>query len=197
MSVQTLSGWLLRLVRLDMGVLGEASSTAAATGPLVGLVVACSLVSGLGPWLWWLFEDFPFAGEAFLKAVIVGGLLQVAVWLGWLYVSYLMATRVLGGSGELMAVFRAMALAFVPMVIAVVMFIEPLAIGLGVLAVAGTAILSQAALQATTGLESGRAAAANLVGFTLFALVMSLLGATGEIHGRGGLAPGVFFFSLS
>ncbi len=197
MSVQTLSGWLLRLARLDTSVLAEAGATAAATGPLVGLVLACSFISGLGPWLWWLFQDFPATGEAFLKAVIVGGVLQVLVWLGWLYVSYVLATNVLGGTGELMAVFRAMALAFVPMIIAVPMFLEPLAIGLGVLAVGGTAIMSQAALQATTGLDTGKAAVANLVGFALFALVMSLLGAVGEIRGAGGVAPGVFFFSLS
>jgi hypothetical protein len=196
MSVRTLSGWLLRLARLDMSVLQDAASTAAASGPLTGLVVACSLVSGLGPWLWWTFQDFPDKGEVFLKGVIIGGLLQVAVWLGWVYVSYLVATQMLGGSGELMAVFRAMTLAFVPMALAVLMFIEPLAIGLGVLAVAGTAILSQAALQATTGVEAGKAAMANLVGLALFALVMSLLGATGETRGVGGVAPGVFFFSL-
>jgi hypothetical protein len=51
MSVRALSGWLLRLARLDMSVLQDAASTAAASGPLTGLVVACSLVSGLGPWL--------------------------------------------------------------------------------------------------------------------------------------------------
>jgi hypothetical protein len=197
MSVQTLGGWLLRLARLDTSVLDEAATTAAATGPLVGLVVASSLISGLGPWLWWVFQDFPSGGEAFLKAVIIGGLLQVAVWLGWLYLSYLMATRVLGGSGELMAVFRAMALGFAPMVIAVLMFIEPLAIGLGVLAVAGVAMMTQMALQTITGLDAGKAVVANLTGFALFALVMSLLGATGEIRGLGGVAPGVFFFSLS
>ncbi len=197
MSVQTLGGWLLRLARMDTTVLGEAAAMAAATGPLVAVVVACSFISGLGPWLWWVFQDFPSKDEAFVKAVLAGGGLQVLVWLGWLYVSYLLATRLLGGSGELMALFRAMALGFVPMVIAVAMFLEPLAIGLGVLAVGGVAFMAQAALQTATGLDAGKAAVANLVGFTFFTLVMSLLGSVGEVRGAGGIAPGVFFFSLS
>jgi len=100
-----------------------------------------------------------------------------------------------------MAVFRAMALAFAPMALAVLMFIEPLAMGFGVLAVGAVAVLSQAALQSTTGLDSGRALAANVLGLVLFTLVMSLLGSVGEIEfplaGRmGGVAPGIFFFSL-
>ncbi len=201
MNVQTVGRWLVRLARLDTGVLAEAGAATLATGPLLGLAVGASLASGVGPWLWWLNQDLPSSGEAFFKAVVVGGLLQVAAWAGWLYVAYVLATTLLGGSGELMAVFRAMALAFTPMALAVLMFIEPLAVGLGVVALGATLALSQAALQATTGLEPGRALVANLAGFVLFALVMTILGSVGDIevgpfNMLGGLAPGIFFFSL-
>jgi len=196
-EAQTVGRWLIRLVRLDVGVLREAGQATAASGPLLAVVAGASLASGLGPWLWWLNKELPSSGEAFFKAVVVGGLLQVVVWAGWVYVAYVLATTVLGGSGELMAVFRAMALAFTPMALALLMFIEPLAVGFGV----ATLALSQAALQATTDLESGRALVANLAGFALFALVMSVLGSVREIKEwpftlGGGIVPGIFFFSL-
>jgi len=66
----------------------------------------------------------------------------------------------------------------------------------GVVALAGAALLSHFAIEASSNAEPRQALVANFVGFLSFAVVMGVLANIAEINTVGGLAPGLFFFSL-
>ncbi len=192
----TTGHWLQRLVRLDLDVFRDVAGDTAATLPMLALVTAASFLSGVGSWLWWLFQSRQAAGEVFLKSCLLGGLLQVPVWLLWVYVAYQTLTLAFGVRVEFYALVRAMGLAFAPMALTVLMAVAQLAVPLAVIPLAATVLLSLVAVEAASDAEPGQALLATLSGFAAFALVMGILANIAEVEGVGGVAPGLFFFAL-
>ena len=196
-NFQNVGNWLVRLARLDLTVFDDVKDDAAATVPALAVAVVASFLSGLGSWLWWIFQDFPKGGsDVFLKSLILGGILQVGVWFLWVYVAAMILSRGLGAAADLNRLLRTMGLAFAPMAIAVLMFISFLAIPFGVIAVGATVALSYVAMQAATGAQPQQVMLANVLGFVIFAIVLGILGNLAQVYEVGGLAPGLFFFSL-
>lgn len=196
-NFQNVGSWLVRLARLDLTVFDDVKDDAGATVPALVVAVVASFLSGLGSWLWWIFQDFPKGGsEVFLKSLILGGILQVGVWFLWVYVAAMILSRGLGAAADLNRLLRTMGLAFAPMAIAVLMFISFLAIPFGVIAVGATVALSYVAMQAATGAQPQQVMLANVLGFVIFAIVLGILGNLAQVYEVGGLAPGLFFFSL-
>ena len=200
---QNLPSWLGRLIRLDLTVFDDVKDEAAATVPALAVVVAASLLAGLGSWLWWIFEiDFP-AGidekntEAFLKTFILGGIFMMALWVLWVYISAMILSRVFRAGADMNQLMRTMGLAFAPMAISFLVVIGMLAVPLGAFAVATTLLLTNAAIQATTDAEPRQVIVSNLAGFLVFAIVLGILANVAQIYDTGGLAPGIFFFSLA
>ena len=196
-SFQNLGGWLGRLVRLDLTVFDDVKDDVTATVPALTVMLVASLVAGLGSWLWWVVGDAPGKdGEAFLKTFILGGLFQAALWVLWVYIATMVLSRFFGASADLNQMMRTMGLAFAPMVIAILMVIDILAVPFGVIAIAATLLLSNAAIQSTTDAEPRQVILANVAGFAVFAIVLGILANVAQIYERAGLAPGLFFVSL-
>jgi len=200
---QNLPSWLGRLIRLDLTVFDDVKDEAAATVPALAVVVAASLLAGLGAWLWWIFEiDFP-AGvdeknfEVFWKTVILGGIFMAALWVLWVYISAMVLSRVFGAGADMNRLMRTMGLAFAPMAISFLVVIGMLAVPLGAFAVATTLLLTNVAIQATTDAEPRQVVVSNLAGFLVFAIVLGILANVAQIYDIGGLAPGIFFFELN
>ncbi len=200
---QNLGSWLGRLIRLDLTVFDDVKDEAAATAPALAVVVAASLLAGLGSWLWWIFEiDFP-AGidekntEAFLKTFILGGIFMMALWVLWVYISAMVLSRVFRAGADMNQLIRTMGLAFAPMAISFLVVIGMLAVPLGAFAVATTLLLTNVAIQATTDAEPRQVIVSNLAGFLVFAIVLGILANVAQIYDIGGLAPGIFFFELN
>jgi hypothetical protein len=196
-SFQSLGGWLLRLARLDLTVFDDVKDDVSATVPILAVAVVASFLSGLGSWLWWTFEDFPDAGEVFIKSFLIGSILQVGVWFLWVYIAAMVLSRGLGVAADLNRLLRTMGLAFAPMGIAVLMLISFLTVPFGVIAVAATVGLTYVAIQAATDAQPQQVMLANVVGFVIFAVVLGILANLSEVYDIGGLAPGLFFFNLN
>jgi hypothetical protein len=209
---QNLGNWLARLARLDLTVFDDVKDDAAATAPALAVVVAASLLAGLGSWLWWIFEiDFPGdIGEknleAFWKTFILGGIFMAALWLLWVYISAMILSRAFRASADLNQLIRTTGLAFAPMAISVLIVISVLGVPFGVIAVAATVLLVNAAIQATTDGQPHQVVIANLAGFAVFAIALGILNNIAQISfdfgaglgaEYGGLAPGIFFFDLN
>ena len=200
---QNLPSWLGRLIRLDLTVFDDVKDEAAATVPALAVVVAASLLAGLGSWLWWIFEiDFPAGAdeknfEVFLKTFILGGIFMAALWVLWVYIVAMLLSRVFGAGADMNRLMRTMGLAFAPMAISFLVVIGMLAVPLGAFAVATTLLLTNVAIQATTDAEPQQVIVSNLAGFLVFAIVLGILANFAQIYDIGGLAPGIFFFELN
>ena len=200
---QNLASWLGRLIRLDLTVFDDVKDEAAATVPALAVVVAASLLAGLGSWLWWIFEiDFP-AGvdeknfEVFWKTFILGGIFMTALWVLWVYIVAMLLSRVFGAGADMNRLMRTMGLAFAPMAISFLVVIGMLAVPLGAFAIATTLLLTNAAIQATTDAEPRQVIVSNLAGFLVFAIVLGILANVAQIYDIGGLAPGILFYELN
>ncbi len=201
-SFQSLGGWLLRLVRLDLTVFDDVKDEVSATLPAITVVVAASFLAGLGSWLWWIQQDFgPLVasknGEVFLKSLVLGGILQSALWFLWVYIAAMVLSRGFGVAADINQMVRTMGLAFAPMAISVLMVIRMLTVPFGVIAIGGTLLLSNVAIQATTPAETRQVVIANVLGFLVFAIVLGILSNISQVYNTGGLAPGLFFFNLN
>jgi len=200
---QNLASWLGRLIRLDLTVFDDVKDEAAATVPALAVVVAASLLAGLGSWLWWIFEiDFPAGAdeknfEVFWKTFILGGIFMAALWVLWVYIVAMLLSRVFGAGADMNRLMRTMGLAFAPMAISFLVVIGMLAVPLGAFAVATTLLLTNVAIQATTDAEPQQVIVSNLAGFLVFAIVLGILANFAQIYDIGGLAPGIFFFELN
>jgi branched-subunit amino acid transport protein AzlD len=197
---QNLGNWLMRLARLDLTVFDDVKDDAAATVPALAVMVIASFAAGLGSWLWWAVQDFPLVsdknGEAFLKTFILGGILQAALWLAWVYIAAMLLSRVFGAGADLNRMIRTMGLAFAPMIITILMVLDILAVPFAVIAVGATLLLSNSAMQAATDAEPRQVMLSNLAGFLVFAVVLGILANVAQIYEIGGISPGIFFISL-
>jgi len=200
---QNLPSWLGRLIRLDLTVFDDVKDEAAATVPALAVVVAASLLAGLGSWLWWIFEiDFPAGAdeknfEVFWKTFILGGIFMAALWVLWVYIVAMLLSRVFGAGADMNRLMRTMGLAFAPMAISFLVVIGMLAVPLGAFAIATTLLLTNVAIQATTDAEPQQVIVSNLAGFLVFAIVLGILANVSQIYDIGGLAPGILFFELN
>jgi len=197
-SFQNLGSWLLKLARLDLTVFDDIKDDVSATVPALTVAVVASFLSGLGSWLWWVFQDFPKGGsDVFVKSFVLGSILQVGVWFLWVYVAAMVLSKGLRVPADLNRLLRTMGLAFAPMGIAVLMFISFLTVPFGVIAVAATVVLTYVAIQAATDAEPQQVMLANVIGFVIFAVILGILANLSEVYNTGGLAPGLFFFNLN
>lgn len=197
-SFQNLGSWLVRLAKLDLTVFDDVKDDVSATVPTLAVAVAASFLSGLGSWLWWIFQDFPKGGsDVFVKSFLLGSILQVGVWFLWVYVAAMVLSRGLRVPADLNRLLRTMGLAFAPMAIAVLIFLDFFAIPFGVIAVGATLLLTYIAIQAATDAEPQQVVLANVIGFVIFAIILGILSNLSEVYGTGGLAPGLFFFNLN
>jgi len=197
-GLPTVLGWVGRLLRGDVLVFDEIRQDRSATVWALAVVVVASLASGFGAWLWWFQRDFGVGneGDVFIRAFLLGGLFQAAVWVLWVYLVFQMLARAFDADTDFYELIRTMGLAFLPMTLCVLMVITALAIPIGILAVVATVLLSNLAIESTTSATTNRIMIANLSGFAAFALIMGILANIGQVAGIGGIAPGIFFFTL-
>ena len=192
-------GWLGRIARLDYAVFDELRSDRSATPIAVFIVLAASALAGLGTLLWALQHD-EFGGidmmEVLLKAVVIGSIVQTAVWIAWVYITYMLAARVFGSVVHFSELMRVMGFAFAPVALSVLIAIAPLAVPFGLLAFGITLMLTTAAVERAAEIEPRQAMLSTLGGFAVFLMFMGAFANVMEVATFGGLAPGILFFSL-
>jgi hypothetical protein len=187
MDFEVLSARLLRLVRLDTSVFDEVRMDPTATTSSFIVVIAASFTAGFGGFLWWLVQDIPNSGRVFFQSFILGSLLASGLWIAWLLVTYVLLTQVFRERADLQQLIRTMGLAAVPLALSILMFVPGIGFGIGLVSVALLFGLTTVAIQAVTTADTARVLVANTAGFTVWAVVLTLL-----VDQTTYLAPGVF-----
>ena len=188
-DLDVLFGRLQRLIRLDTTVFDEVRNDPAATVPAVAVAVVSTLLAALGGWLWWWIKDFPDLGDVFLESVIFGTLFSFALWIVWLLVAWVVLTQIFSEEADWQQMLRTMGMAAAPLALSFAMFIPGISFGVGLASVALFFGLTTIAIQAVTPANPARVLVANLGGFAVWAIVLTLL-----VNSDSFLAPGIFLF---
>jgi len=196
-DVQQIIEWLRRLVNLDTRVFEEVRTNPGATIPGVIIVTVATFIAGLGGWLWWMIEGFGNNNDIFVHSALVGSAIAVVLWgLVWLGLVYVILTQVFRERAYVEQLLRVMGLAAAPLSLMGLMFIPPIAFGVGVAALALSFGLTNVAIQTVTTANPLRVLVANFCGFFVWAAVLTLLASasfsTLEPH-----APGIFLFNAT
>lgn len=189
MNLSILSARLLRLLRLDTTVFDEVKQDPTATLPAVFVVIASTLLAGVGGWLWWVMKGFGDNGTVFFHSVVMGTVFSFALWIVWLLVAWVILTQVFREDADWQQMLRTMGLASAPLALSVVMFIPGIDMGLALASIALFFGLTNIAIQATTPANPARVLVANLAGFAVWAIVLGLL-----VTDSNYFAPGIFLF---
>jgi hypothetical protein len=177
-------------------VFDEVRTNPAATIPCALIAAVSILIGGIGGWLWWTLRDFPESGAILLHSTIIGSAIAVALWgLAWLGLVYVMLTQVFRARAYVEQLLRVMGLGMAPMALMGLMFIPGISLAIGVAALAFTFAMMCVAVSTASNAEPGQVLMANLVGFIVWAGVLTLLANSGgsELQPH---APGVFLFNV-
>jgi hypothetical protein len=189
MNFSILSARLLRLFRLDTTVFDEVKQDPTATLPAVFVVIASTLLAGVGGWMWWVVKGFGDNGKVFFHSVVMGTVFSFALWIVWLLVAWVILTQLFREDADWQQMLRTMGMASAPLALSVVMFIPGIDMGLALASIALFFGLTNIAIQATTPANPARVLVANLAGFAVWAIVLGLL-----VTDRNYFAPGIFLF---
>lgn len=195
-NLQTVSGWVGRILRLDLSAFDEIRADPTATSSAFVVVGGASVLAGIGSWVWALQADPVDSGEVLVKSLVLGSILQTLAWLLWVYLAYQVLTHAYGTRLVIHDLARSMGFAFAPVGLSILIAIQALAVPFGVVSLGMAFLLTNYAIERTAGIETQQAMLANVTGFTVFAIVMGILVNLFEVGTLGGLAPGLFFFSL-
>jgi hypothetical protein len=177
-------------------VFDEVRTNPAATIPCALIAAGAILIGGVGGWVWWVLRDFPESGSILVHSTVIGSAIAVALWgLAWLGLVYVMLTQVFRARAYVEQLLRVMGLGMAPMALMGLMFIPGISLAIGVAALAFTFALMCVAVSTATNAEPGHVLIANLVGFIVWASVLTLLATSGgsELQPH---APGVFLFNV-
>lgn len=188
---QTILGWLQRLLTLDTSVFDDIRGNPTSTIPAVVVVSASVLLSGIGGWLWWMFQDYPESGDIFLKSALLGSLLAIALWhIAWLGIVYLLLTQFFRERVFLEQLLRVMGVAMAPLALTVLMWVPEVSLAVAIAAIVLTFGLASIAIQRVTTADPARVLVANLAGFLVWSVVLTLM-----VSENNQNAPGIFLFN--
>ena len=175
-----------RILSFDENVLSEIHRDSGAT--LLGLltVFAAMAASGLGGFLWWVVEGNRGKLDFFLESTIMGTLIATGLFFVWAGLVGASAGQ-LGRQEVLAATVRTISYASFPFAVSFFIFIPGLEYPITLLAVALLVISTTLATRVSLGLSFGRALGSNLIGFFLWALILTQLMEPG-----GYFAPAIF-----
>ncbi len=177
-----------RLAELDTAVFREIRDDAGQTLAAALVVVASLLLAALGGWLWLIVEvDGLSTGRILAREVALGLLCGAILWGVWVMTAHVMLRFVFARESTAPSLIRTMGHAAFPVAGAVFMVVPALGFAVGMLSVLAWFASSNAAIEAAVpGATRREALVANLAGFALFVVLMSVLA------DAAGIAPGFF-----
>ncbi|MBM4410001.1 MAG: hypothetical protein FJ037_01505 [Chloroflexi bacterium] len=149
--------------------------------------LAAMVALAFGGWLWWLTSGLGDPRETLTKTLTVGVPFSFALWIAWLVVSIAVVQRLGRTLVPVDRLLREAGLACWPLFLALGMAIPAVSFSVGLVAIGGWVAATQAALARVAGRTGRGVLAANLAGFALWCVVMSLLAS-----GDHAIAPGPF-----
>lgn len=187
-SADALMGQIQRLARLDTTVFDEVRDAQSQTIPAVVVVVVAIVLSALGGWLWLAIEfDGLDTGRVLLRELVLGSVFALALWAVWVLVTQVVLLNMFNVEADRMALLRCMGFAAAPAALMLLILIPSLSFGIGLIALMAWFVLTNYAVQAAApNAGANQVVMANMAGFAVFAIVLSILADT------AGMAPGVF-----
>ena len=187
-SADALMGQIQRLARLDTTVFEEVRDAQSQTLPAIVVVVVGIVLSTLGGWLWLAIEfDGLDTGRVLLRELVLGSVFALALWAVWVLVTQVVLLNMFNIEADRMALLRCMGFAAAPAALMLLILIPSLSFGIGLVALMAWFVLTNYAVQAAApNAEANQVVMANMAGFAVFAIVLSILAHT------AGMAPGVF-----
>ena len=182
---------LLRLARLDTTVFEEVRDDANETIPAIVIAVASCLLAALGLFIYVQTFDGRKPDSAFLNTVVLGTIFTAAVYGLWVVVSYLVIVQLFKAQADLMSLIRTMGYGALPLAASVFLFIPILFPVFAVVPIALLIVFSIYAVQTCTDAEPGQVVLANLIGMTVFVLVLGFIAKSTDLS-KMPIAAGIF-----
>ena len=190
MMVEQLFARILRALQMDGSAFEEVRDDASFTPVGAGLAAVAILLAGIGAYCWPEVNDEFKPSGYFFDTVILGTILTLALWLGWVMVAYLVLTQVYRETVSPDALFRVCSLGCVPLALGLLVLVPEFGFSLGLVAVALAFALTMFGLRSAFSIDPARLALANTAGFVVFALVLPLLSTYQNAY-----FTGIFLFS--
>lgn len=171
---------MIRAARLDIGVYEELEADTTANSQALTVVVIVAILTGIG-----LFIGSIFTGQIVqgIITLVIGVVLSIIGWAVWAYLTYLIGTKMFGGTATWGELLRTLGFAYSPQVLGILSFIPCLG-GIIVLIawiwsiIAGVIAVRQA-LDFTTGKAIMTVIIAAVIVFIIYAIVFAILAAVG------------------
>lgn len=107
--------------------------------------------------------------------MVFGTVLSLGLWGLWLLVVVAVLQRLAGTIVQIEPLLRAAGMSTIPFALGLLMVVPVVSFGIGLLAIGGCLLMTQAAIERATGARGGEAILANLAGFAVWAIALSLL----------------------
>ena len=180
--------YLQRIFIFDASVYSDLRASPQATAFSLMAATLGMFVFGLGGFLWTAIE-LDGGWEVFWKSALVGTLLGLLLWLGWVVAAVGVLTYVSRVTVRFDEVLRVSGGATAVLAVGFFMFIPGISFGVALVAVGLWVATSTFALQSAFGIEARQAISANIVGLAVWALILPLIVTTDNP-----LGPGIFLF---
>jgi hypothetical protein len=155
-NLRTISGWVGRLLRLDLTVFEEIRSDPSATLGAIIVVAVASVLAGIGSWLWAVQTRGVDGAEVFYKSLVVGSILQTLAWFIWVYFVFQVLARGYGARTDIFELIRTMGFAFAPVGLSILIAVPNFTVPFGVISLTGAVLLIQRRTAAGPGGELRR-----------------------------------------
>src|SRR5919199_5850175 len=165
----SLTDRMIRAARLDIGVYNEVEADLSATNQALTVVVLTAIAGGLGSAIGQALSGRP-GGVA---GGLVGGVIaELAGWLVWSYVMYLVGTRVFRGTATYGELLRTLGFANSPGVLLIFRFIPVLGGLLALLVGMWRIVAGFIAVREALDLDNGNTLATIVVGVVAYLIVL-------------------------
>ena len=178
---------ILRLARLDTTVFDEVRDDANELVPALIVAGVSALLAGLGATLWFLFlwDDRLHPDGIWLNTFILGGIFLAALYAVWVLITYVVIVQVYKASADLQSLLRTMGYAAAPLALSLLMFIPVLWPVFAIVPLALVFVMTIYATQSVTNADSTQVVMANLAGFAVMVLVLSIVAFSSDDSGAG------------
>jgi hypothetical protein len=167
---------ILRLARLDTTVFDEVRDDANELIPAMIVAAVSALLAGLGATLFFEFGDFGrYPEDTWLNTFILGGVFLAALYLVWVLIAYVVIVQIYKASADLQSLLRTMGYAAAPLALCLLMFIPVLYPVFAIVPLVLLFVMAIYAVQAVTNADSTQVVMANLAGFSVMVLVLSIV----------------------
>jgi hypothetical protein len=168
---------ILRLARLDTTVFDEVRDDTNELVPALIVAGVSALLAGLGATLWFLFlwDDNYQPDGLWLNTFILGGIFLAALYAVWVLITYVVVVQVYKASADLQSLLRTMGYAAAPFALCLLMFIPVLWPVFAIVPLALVFVMTIYATQSVTNADSTQVVMANLAGFAVMVLVLTII----------------------